>query len=488
VPNFARVFILLAALAAYLTSALLAWHDDMLLRKGVGIVAATLVLWIGEVAPLGVVALGIPVMAVFSGVMTWDKAIASWGDKVLFLFLGAFLLARALDKHGAFDWIRGAPLDPAVPGRGPGVLRLSIVVLVLSGAVSLFQNNTAVTAMLLPPVTLLARRTPWAALPLLALSYGATLGGMGTPVGTAPNFIGYAEIRRLDDSYSFMSWTRVGIPIWIGATLLAWALLAITMHLWRARPAGADGSQPATPAAYGTPECGPDRAPLQTALTIDERRNGRRWAFVAFAVTAGVWLTTGAIRSAANPGGDIDRFVKTFLPEELIPIATAWLLFMVRVGPRRRAVLDRHDFQALDWDTLFLIAGGLTLGEVLRTCGAAEALAVSVAGLAWSPTMVLLALAGATVLLSELTSNTATASLLVPIAASVAPAAGVSAPHAIMLVALCASLGFALPISTPPNALVYGTRLIPLRTMAIVGLALDLVCIAWVIACVRWFA
>jgi sodium-dependent dicarboxylate transporter 2/3/5 len=111
-----------------------------------------------------------------------------------------------------------------------------------------------------------------------------------------------------------------------------------------------------------------------------------------------------------------------------------------------------------------------------------------VAGAELSPVLLMLAMAGATVLLSELTSNTATASLMVPIAGSLADPLGLSPTHAIWLVALAASLGFALPVSTPPNALVYGTRLIPLRTMAAVGIAVDVLSIVWLVACMHFFA
>lgn len=486
--NRIRIVVLLAALGAFSLCAALPWHDHAPLRRAVGIVAGVLILWIAEVAPLGIVALGIPVAAVFSGVLSWDAAIARWGDKVLFLFLGAFLLARALDKHGAFDWVHGAPLGRADAGREPaprpgplGVGRLALIVLLLAGAVSLFQNNTAVTAMLLPAVTLLSQRTRAAALPLLALSYGATLGGMAAPVGTAPNFIGYSAIRKLDESYTFLTWMRVGVPIWLGATLLAWAMLTLA-----ARRARADAGAARTGEAGVA--VGPPGSAIPGAGAGAESAAARRWAIAAFACTAAIWLISGSIRSLVTPDGPVDAWIKRYLPEELVPIAAAWLLFMVRVGPRRRPVLDRHDFQALDWDTLFLIAGGLTLGSLLEVSGAATALAAGVAGLDLPPTVVLFALAGVTVLLSELTSNTATAALLVPIAASVAPAVGLPPVHAIMLVALCASLGFALPISTPPNALVYGTRLVPLRTMAALGLLLDAVCVTWVVLCVRWLA
>ena len=169
------------------------------------------------------------------------------------------------------------------------------------------------------------------------------------------------------------------------------------------------------------------------------------------------------------------------------PIAMALVLFVVRIDRGGRTVLERRDFQAIDWDTLFLIAGGLCLGKVLDTSGAASELARSVAQGGLPPTVLLLALGAVTVLLSELTSNTATASLMVPIAASLAGELGLPVAQAVWFVALAASLGFALPISTPPNALVYGTRLVPLRLMIAAGVTVDVLGLLWLTLCMRMF-
>ncbi len=462
-------------------------------RRATGIVLATLVLWISEAAPLGVVALGIPVAATLAGLLRWDEAVASWGDPVLLLFLGAFLLARALDKHGVIDdWLLA---HWSRPGARRSVARQTVGVLFVAGAISSLQNNTAVTAMLLPVVARLARRSAAPALPLLALTYGATLGGMATPVGTAPNFIGFAAMKSLDAEVNFVMWLRVGIPVWAGTSLLAFGLLTLARRLSPAvliaRP---DADEPADALAAA-----PVRA-VERVVSADAsvgyarppadaaRIAAQRWAVAAFAVTALVWLTCGAVLSVFDASHPASAFVKRYLPESLIPIAAACVLFLMPAGSRGKTVLDRHDFQALDWDTLFLIAGGLCLGRMLGASGAADALAASVGGAALPPLLMMLLLGGATVLLSELTSNTATASLLVPIAQALAPPLGIPPTHAIWLVALCASLGFALPISTPPNAIVYGTRLVPLRLMVLVGVALDVLTLIWVVACVRWLA
>ncbi len=478
----ARLLAIAIAGIVLLALCLIPWHPQAPVRGAAGMVLSTLVLWITEIAPLGVVALWIPVGAAFCGLLSWDQAVHSWGDPIILLFLGAFLLARALDKHGVFQRLLHGPAARLLE-RG-GTLGLAGGVLAVSGSLSLTQNNTSVTAMLVPAVSTVARRAARPSLVVLALAYGATLGGMALPIGTAPNLIGYAAMKKTDLSTSFISWMRVGVPVWIGASLLTWTILAAARR-WR--PA-ARSTQAAWLQPFAQADVGPQLAADAPAGDIADQRSARRWAVAAFLATAIIWLSAGIATGFLPEWHPARDWVRTHLPESLVPIAMSLVLFVAPAGKSGRTVLDRHDFQALDWDTLFLIAGGLTLGRILESSGAAAALAHAIAASNVGPTLLLLGLGAATVLLSELTSNTATASLMVPIAAPLAATLQLEPAHAIWLVALCASLGFALPVSTPPNAIVYGTRLVGLREMAAIGIVVDVVCLAWVVVCVRWLA
>lgn len=480
--SLARTTILLLAAGVFAATAGLSWHGDPNIRRGTAIVVATLIFWVGEVAPLGVVAMGIPLAAVLTRVLTLNEALAVWGDPILFLFLGAFLLARAMERHGAFEWLLAN--SPLRPRSEHGATAPILAVLLVSGVISTVQNNTAVAAMLLPIVTGMARRHRYGAALLLALSFGATFGGLATPVGTAPNFIGYTAMKQADATVSFVTWMRVGVPAWIGTTLIGWGVLRIAAR--RAGPATRPRERLGLFDDAALADVGP--APVSSVVASSTSPAARNWALAACLLAAVLWLIPGIVVGAAAADSPWPARVRLYLPESLVPIALAWVLFLVRVGPERRPVLDRHDFQALDWDTLFLIAGGLCLGKVLGSSGAAAALARGVACADLPPAMLMVAVAGTTVLLSELTSNTATASLMVPIAASLAPAMGASAVSAIWLVALASSLGFALPVSTPPNALVYGTRLVPLRFMVAAGLTVDMLSTGWIVLCVRWLA
>ncbi len=490
-----RLLVLLVAFVAYFAIGETTWHAEPPIRRAAGIVVATLILWISEVAPLGVIALMIPLAATASGILTWKQAIASWGDETVFLFLGAFLLARALDKFGGFDWVARMP---ARFGRG-GTIIPAMAILLLAGAISTVQNNTAVAALLLPATIAIARNCPVPSVPLLALSYGATFGGMATPVGTAPNFIGYGEMRSLDPQVNFVSWLAVGVPVWLGTSAIGISVLTVAA-LWRkstSRDTGCEhrsvcqsGHDDAVSLEHPIADIGPARPEHEgqaTPASEDLARRGKIAAWVVFSLAAITWLTIGFVKSTYGDQSAPAKWLDRFLPDSVVPIIGALLLFVWPLGRSGRSVLDRHDFQALDWDTLFLIAGGLCLGKTLDASGAAKALAATVGELRLSPTLVMLALGGVTVLLSELTSNTATAQLMVPIASALAPAVGLQPVTTIWLVALSASLGFALPVSTPPNAIVYGTRIVPLRTMVVCGLAVDVLGLMWVVACVRWF-
>lgn len=485
-PGVHRLLLLALAVALVLASANLPWHPQPAIRCAAGIVLATLLLWITEVAPLGIVALAIPVAAVWTGLMSWSDALAAWGDPILILFLGAFLMARALDKHAAFDALIAAAWSQRLTRRPAGLL---LVVLLISGVISTVQTNVAVTVMLLPVVTRLAPRQPIAALALLALSYGSTFGGMATPVGTAPNLIGYRAVKAVDSEMNFISWMAVGVPVWLGTTAIGWLVLLAARRMARRAASG----DVATPPVGAPLAATPAMAEVTEAVAVadespTERRLARRWALIAFGLTASLWAASGLSLTLLPESHALHGAIRRYLPESMIPLVAAWPLFLVRTGASRNTVLDRHDFQALDWDTLFLIAGGLTLGRILETSGSAAAIAAAVGELPLSPGLLVVALAAATVLLSELTSNTATAALLVPLAAPLAPALHLSPTQCILLVTLSASLGFALPVSTPPNAVVYGTRRIRLRQMAGAGLVVDLLCTAWVVACVLLLA
>lgn len=495
---------LLLAAVLYLLVSAVPWHGNSEVRSATALAVAALVLWASECAPLGAIALGIPIAASLSGLLTWKEAIVAWSEPSVFLFLGAFLLARAIEKHGVLDAVLAASSLRRRLFHSP--LRLSLSVMLFAGAISTLQNNTAVTAMLLPVVVSAARSGASPALPLLALSFGATFGGMATPVGTAPNVIGYGAAKQIDASFGFIRWMAVGLPVWLGCSLIGLAGLRFAMGLGRwleidAANIDSFAAESGKPRANFAGRRAADDEPVDSVATIEKpskssgrapdshpdafTRRARCIALAACGITAMIWLTSGFIAGVFPANHALRTWLDSRLPESLVPIAAAWMLFMLPLDRAGRAVLERDDLRRIDWDTLFLIAGGFCLGRALENSGTAGALGQAVAQSGLTGLQLMFALGAVTVLLSEITSNTVTAALLVPVAKALSAGAGLDPTQTIVLVALCASLGFAMPISTPPNALIYGTGLVPLRLMMCVGIFVDLACIVWVTICVR---
>lgn len=492
---------LLLATVLYALVSTLGWHDNPAVRSATALAVAALTLWASECAPLGIIALGIPVVASLSGLLPWKDAIVAWGEPSVFLFLGAFLLARAIEKHGVLDAMLAASALQKHLFHSP--IRLALIVMLFSGAISTLQNNTAVTAMLLPVVVAAARGGASPALPLLALSFGATFGGMATPVGTAPNVIGYGAVKQIDAAFGFIHWMAVGLPVWLGCSLIGLVGLRLAQGLGRwlatgpihddfnATEYGKSATKTATlrDSAVAADAAGSvARGASSTSAAIPTQpftRCARRVALAACAITAAIWLASGYVAGVFPVGHALRGWFESRLPESLVPIAAAWVLFVLPIDRAGRTVLEREDLRRIDWDTLFLIAGGFCLGRALEQSGTADVLGRAVAQSGLSGLQLMLALGAVTVLLSEITSNTVTAALLVPVAKALSAGAGLDPTQTVVMVALCASLGFAMPISTPPNALIYGTGLVPLRLMMCAGIFVDLACIVWVVFCVR---
>lgn len=426
--------------------------------------AAVLVLviayWISEALPLPVTALLGPTLAVALGVSKARDAFASFGDPVLFLFLGSFMLAKALHVH-ALDR-RIALRILSLPGAARSPHRVRLAVALTTGLISMWISNTATAAMMLPValglVTALAaagsQERPRALLLLVGLA--ASLGGLGTPVGTPPNLITLGFLERLTGrSVDFLQFMLVGTPLFL---ILSGVALLIMRF--------------AAPVAAGTGD---------VAGYVEEQRRtlvpwggGQRACAVAFGFAVTLWLLPGGVGLLLLPPDAVLVRLTQNLEESVVAVFAALVLFFWPVGERK--ALTWSEATRIDWGTLLLFGGGLSLGKMMFDTKLAEVLgrgAVVVTGVEslWGVTALALAVA---IVLSELTSNTATASMLVPLVIALAQELGVSPVPPALAVSFGASMSSMLPISTPPNAIVYGTGLVPLTFMLRVGVLLDL--------------
>jgi len=417
-------------------------------------------LWMTEALPVAVTALLIPVLGLTLGVADARAAFAGFGDPIVFLFFGTFLLTDAAQVHGLNDRLARGVLSARWVAAHPS--RLLWAMAMLGCGISAWVNNTATTAMLIP-LALTGERMGAPRLltsVLLMSSYSASLGGFATPVGTAPNLIG---LRLLEEATgarpSFARWCAVFAPLAIVSTALTAAWLA-----FRSRSRGGPESTAASavPAAHSGPALPWSRAE-RTLLPL----------FIGVVL---LWITPGVLAATPFAGAPWVKGWQARLPEPAVPLLGALLLFVLPASARGPArILDTRAFRRVDWSTILLFGGGLSLGGMMFESGLARALGEALfRSLPTTGTFgVVLAATLMAVLVSELTSNTASASLVVPVVLALAQAAGVDPVKPALAATVGCSFGFMLPVSTPPNALVYATGRVTMRAMILNGALLD---------------
>ena len=446
------------------------------------IVAAVVVLWITEALPLAVTALLGAVACVLAGVAPATEVFAPFADPLVFLFIGSFILAEATRLHGLDKRLAFAVLSlPGVAER-PG--RVLAAVAAVCATASAFLSNTCVTAMMLAIVSGMivaieeagrkASRVPapgFATGLLLCVAFASSVGGLATPIGTPPNLIGLGLIRKqLGVAISFPGWCLIGVPVAAGLTTVTVVVLG-----WMF-PAGVS------------------RLEGVRAFVAAERSQLGRWTVgqwstaAAFALTVMLWILPGAVAVARGPDDGWTGLLKQRLPEGVAALVGAVLLFVLpggASGGRRRAALEWTEAR-IDWGIVLLYGGGMALGTLCFSTGLAAAVGESIRWLVpggpWGGVVLVALAATVAVFTSEFTSNTASANIVVPVAIALGTATGGEPVVAALAATFAASLGFMMPVSTPCNAIVYGSGRIPLKSMMAAGSILDLVGIAVITA------
>jgi len=363
--------------------------------------------------------------------------LAAVADPVLLLFFGGFLLAQAAVKEGVDRSMAGLILRPF--GRSAALLLLGIMG--VTALFSMWMSNTATAAMMIalvaPILATLAPGERFRKALVLAVAFAANIGGMGTPIGSPPNAVAIGFIRKAGLDISFVQWMVIVVPLMVGLLLLTWVML---YALFR----------PQTPGLQFAPP--------------PQRLGGRGWFVVAvFTITVILWLSE---------------------PLHGLPAAVVALLPAIAFTATR--LLSADDVNRLDWNILILIAGGISLGMGMQMTGL-DGIIVEAALRDRTITLAaaLALLATATLLLGTFMSNTAAANLLLPIGISLVTATagddGAAIHYMAIGIALTASLSMALPISTPPNAIVYGTGEISTRDLAVVGATMGIIGTALII-------
>ena len=430
----------LLAVAAYVL--LDARGETHALAATVGLTVWCATWWVFEPVKAPVTAL-LP-LAVFPvvGVLDAKEVAQSYGHELILLLGGGFMLSRALERSGAH---RRLALRMVRAFGGHSGRSLLYGFIAATGVISMWISNTATTLLMLPVAMAILETYPDKRLhaPLiLAIAYAASVGGMGTPIGTPPNLV-FMQVYEQTTGvrYGFLDWMTIGVPLV--------AIFLPLMALWLGR--GLAGA----PAAV-LPESG--------AWTVGEKRV--MWVFAA---TAAAWI----FRSEPN-GGWSALLGLPGASDASIALLAVVVLCVLPDGKGSR-LLDWETAEKVPWGALVLFGGGIALAYAFGKSGLSDMLAASLSGLASLPLpLLLVGIVGSVVLMSEVASNTATAVLLMPILAATAKAVGVDPALFMFPAVLAASVGFMLPVATAPNAIAYGSGHVTARDMLREGVVLDL--------------
>lgn len=459
----------LLAVAVYL-----ALPPDALSHAGrataaVGVLMA--VLWMTEALPIPATAL-IP-LALFPllDISPIRDAAAPYADPFIFLFLGGFVLALAMERWGLHKRI--ALLTVLAFGSTPAGMTLGFMV--ATALLSMWVSNTATTVMMLPiavsVIHLIEQRTPDAprreheALAtglLLAIAYAASIGGVGTIIGTPPNVFLAGFLReRYDVNLGFAQWMLVGVPFAAVFLIITWLLLTRVLH--RSRLGAIEGGRAVIAGELRS------LGPVSRAEVL---------VMIVFVFAAVSWI-------AREPLASWGAFAEAFpwitrINDAAIAIIAALLLFALPVEPRRGVfVMDWKTAESLPWGVLLLFGGGLTLASAVRQTGLDSWIGAQVGALGFLPGVLLVASTVAIVIfLTELTSNTATAATFLPILAGAAVGLELAPAALVVPAAIAASCAFMMPVATPPNAIVFGSGRLRIASMVRAGLILNLIGVA----------
>ena len=431
------------------------------------IMAAVVIYWIAEPIPLPITALLGTAFCVLAGLGSAKSVFASYAHPIIFLFMGSFLLAEAMAVHGLDRRFAAWILSFAWVGVHPR--RILLAIGIVTAFISMWVSNTATTALMLPiALGLLAtiHGTPAHELGefriglMLMLSYGATAGGMATIVGTPPNLIGAALIaQQAGVSISFVTWMAVGLPLATLLLLVAWTVL------WWLHPAETSMLP------------GLAQRLQEQKLALMPWTRAQVNASVAFGTAVVLWIVPGLFAAVWGLDNPLSLWLKAHLPNELVAILAAGLLFFLPTNlSKGEWTVSWKQAAGINWGIIILFGGGLAFGELMVETGLSHSIGQGVMALfgsqtVWSLTAGSIVVA---VLVSELVSNTATASMVTPVVIAIAQSAGVSPVAPALGACLGASLGFALPVSTPPNAIVYSSGFVPIKSMLRTGLLFDL--------------
>lgn len=421
-----------------------------------GLLFVVAALWLTELVPLVAAALLIPVIVVLAGINDATTILQPFAHPIIILFLSGFLLAEGMKRTGidrrvALTILSYASLKPAY---------LMLTLMIISAFFSMWMSNTASAAILIPialavvdklpdPSENRAEGTGFRRALILGVAYAATIGGVGSAIGTPANMLALTLLNEFADTgFTFASWFAYGLPVTLIMLLVIWLYLLLTFRV-RLGEAGQQLSH--------------DSYTMELAemgsTTRDQKIIG-----VVFLAVIGLWLTEGwhGVGTA------------------VIGLAGAFTLFFTEA-------IKQEDLNAINWNALLTFGGSLAIGTVLVTTGVSDWIALQLTSLATlPPTLVILLVASLTLLTSAFISNTASAAMLIPIAIPLAQVLQLDPRLLVAIIAIGSSIDFALVVGTPPTMMAYATGLYSTKDIFRRGILLDIIGILVLTFVVVW--
>ena len=447
-----------AGLALFFALAFLPLGLDVPIQRTLAVLALCAVWWGTEAISIYATSLLPAILLPLLGIMPLQDALSPYANRLIFLFLGGFLIARAMMKWGIDRRLALGILSRV----GADARMLVLYFMLLTAFLSAFISNTATTAMMLPigmailTNSQLRAESRYGVVLLLGIAYASTIGGVATLVGTPPNVLlaGFSQ-TLLNQELSFFEWLEVGMPYAVVMLPLTWWLLWV-IHRPKARTVSSE------------------KAIEEERADLGPIERGGKYTIAAFVMVATLWLTRPFWDLIPL---DIMPVIQKRFDDSLIALACGLMLFIVPTDVRKwQFPLVWADTKAISFGILFLFGGGLALGKGLFASGAAQWIAESLPlSSALHPFVLILVVTVIASFLSEIASNTAVANMMIPILIAVATAIGVPAYLLVIPATVACSNVFMLPISTPPNAIVYGSGKLQMSDMIRTGFILHLV-------------
>jgi sodium-dependent dicarboxylate transporter 2/3/5 len=488
-----QIVVLLAGLVMSCGILLMPLPDGMTesAQRMFAVVALMAIWWVGEGTSLAVTALVPLVLFPLLGIMPSKQVAPNYANHLIFLFLGGFMIALAMEKWNFHKrlalWI--------ITAMGTEPKRIVLGFMMATAFLSMWISNTASTMMMLPVAMAVVRQIALDAslngernfdsqkqienglglVLMLGLAYSASIGGVGTPIGTPPNIVFTGFYKNLfpdNPEVSFFQWMILALPIVLVFIPITWIYLCRFV----------------LPFPINQIEGGESRIIQKELYGLGSMNRGEKIVATVFCFTAMLWIFRRpiVIGEWILPGWS-NLFVNPkFLHDSTIAMTMGLLLLVVPVNGTKGLILNgKTEWFALDWKTvqsktpwgiLILFGGGFALASGFGVSGLDKWIGSKLTGVSdWPLWMTVLTICLAVTFLTELTSNTATTTMILPILGMAAIAAAVDPLYFMVPATLAASFAFMLPVATPPNAIVFGSGWVSIPTMSKAGLILNLI-------------